>query len=182
MEELDCFPPEILRNPQPFIAFHGLDVTKDVHKKIWEVFTHTRGNDRYSLFFRNFSELNFPQPKPAKSSYEWYVAKGVLKKGWVQKYQNVIPSVLVLFGELDWTDPNINKRTEEFTSQIQLIKDALKGMIVLIQTILIYNDNEITYHSKDVYKDMYLLIWLVTNCFYCCMFLYLESFQYQIKN
>ena len=136
MEELESYPPEILRTPQPLISFYGLDLNKDAHKKIWDVFTHTRGNDRYSLYFTNLTELAFTQPKPSKSSYEWYVAKGILKKGWIHKYQNVIPSVLVLFGELEWTDPNIGKKTEQFARQINDIKVALKGKGVFI--LLLY--------------------------------------------
>jgi len=145
MDEITSCPPELLRIPQPLISFYGLDVKKETHKKIWDTFHHNRSNDRYSIYFNNLTEqgLNFPPPKTSKTSYEWYASKGILKKNWINKYQNIIPSVIVLFTELDWTDPEIKSKTESCAQQVQALKEALKGRGSKIAIILIQNDKNV---------------------------------------
>ena len=59
------------------------------------MFTSNRGLDRHSLLFKNVSDidsLDLPPAKQQKNGYEWYVPKGILKKNWINKHQNVIPS------------------------------------------------------------------------------------------
>jgi len=145
MDEITTCPPELLRIPQPLISFYGLDVKKETHKKIWDTFHHNRSNDRYSIYFNNLTEegLNFPPPKTSKTSYEWYASKGILKKNWINKYQNVIPSVIVLFAELDWTDAEIQSKTETCAQQVQAMKEALKGRGTKIAIILMQNEKSV---------------------------------------
>jgi len=65
------------------------------YRRVWDVFTSNRGLDRHSLYFTNLpniDNLDLPPAKPKKVNYEWYAPKGVLKKNWINKHQNVIPS------------------------------------------------------------------------------------------
>ena len=45
-----------------------------------------------------------PVAKPARQTYEWLVPRGILKRNWMRKHLNVLPSVVVVFADIDWTD------------------------------------------------------------------------------
>ncbi|XP_045142506.1 trafficking protein particle complex subunit 11 [Echinops telfairi] len=40
-----------------------------------------------------------------RTSYEWYIPKGILKTGWMNKHLNLVPALVVVFYELDWDEP-----------------------------------------------------------------------------
>ena len=37
-----------------------------------------------------------------RSTYEWYIPKGILKTKWMHKHLYLSPAVVVMFYELDW--------------------------------------------------------------------------------
>lgn len=57
-----------------------------------------------------------------RSSYEWYIPKGILKRNWMNKYLNDIPSVVVVFYDLDWNDPLWNEKKMECASRVQSLR------------------------------------------------------------
>ena len=144
MKELDEFPHEILRTPQPLIGFSGLDLNQSSHRKVWDVFTSNRGLDRHSLHFVNISGTSgsdFPPIKPKKANYEWYVPKGLLKKNWINKHQNVIPSVVVLFFELNWQDPEIKDKSRICGEKVEQMRTALQGRGTKISVVLMQEES-----------------------------------------
>jgi len=144
MLDADTFPVEILRTPQPLIALSGLEQNKAAHRRVWEVFTSNRGLDRHSLHFINLlqdSSVAFPPVKAKKSSYEWYVPKGVIKIDWIHKHQNLIPSVLVLFQELNWNDGELAEKARQCAERVKQIKGALQGRGTKICVVLLQDDS-----------------------------------------
>jgi len=49
---------------------------------------------------------------------------GVLKKNWFHKHCSEVPSLLVLFYDLEWTDPQWEERQLELASRVQVIRWA----------------------------------------------------------
>ncbi len=45
-----------------------------------------------------------------KTSYNWYVPKGLLKRNWIDKYLSRVPALVVVFVNLDWNDPHYGDR------------------------------------------------------------------------
>ena len=95
-------PAETLVTPVPLIGFLGLDTDNEsqpVHRKVWELFSSNRGLDRHALNFLilNLDSLELPVAKPPRTSYEWYLPRGILKRNWMSKHLYSLPSVIVLF-------------------------------------------------------------------------------------
>lgn len=71
-----------------------------------------------TCFFSFFSMVETMQ----RTSYEWYIPKGILKRNWMNKYLNDIPSVVVIFYDLDWNDPMWNEKKIECSSRVQSLR------------------------------------------------------------
>lgn len=54
-----------------------------------------------------------------RTSYEWYIPKGILKRKWMSKHLNQIPGVTVLFYDLEWDDPMWKTRHTECAATLQ---------------------------------------------------------------
>merc|ERR1719361_3383309 len=72
-------------------------------------------------------QLEFPQMKQRRTSYEWFIPKGILKRNWMSKHLELIPSVVVIFVELDWNDPDFNEKKKECASRVQSVRAILAG-------------------------------------------------------
>ena len=93
-------PGEALVTPVPLIGFIGLNPDQEAgHRVVWELFSSNRGLDRSALNFSLLStdSLELPMAKPPRSSYEWYLPRGVLKRNWINKHLKLVPSVIVMF-------------------------------------------------------------------------------------
>ena len=78
--------------------------------------------------------------KPRRTSYEWFIPKGILKTNWMNKHLNLIPSVVVIFIELDWNDPDWNEKKKECASRVQSVRATLAGRGTKIAIVLIQKD------------------------------------------
>ncbi|MCL4132919.1 UNVERIFIED_CONTAM: hypothetical protein GTU68_025684 [Idotea baltica] len=132
-------PKEVYTPTLPLIGMTGLDIKlKKSHSAVWEAFTVSRRSDRIPLKFILLPEaMDFPSMKQKRQSYEWYIPKGILKSNWINKYLNCIPSLLVLFWDLDWSDPNWLEEKKKISASIQSIKLALSGRSSRIAVVLI---------------------------------------------
>lgn len=133
-------PLELQLGPLPLIGFFGLDVTSNpIHKTIWDAFSANRKIERTALNFKLLPiGTEFPVAKPKTRSYEWYHPKGILKRNWLTKHLNILPSVVVLFQNLEWSDPQWTEKQLQCASHVQSIKNSLQGrntqlIVVLIQ-------------------------------------------------
>ncbi|RXG54551.1 Trafficking protein particle complex subunit 11 [Armadillidium vulgare] len=139
-------PKEISAPALSLIGMTGLDIKKNKnHRSIWETFTINRRSDRLPLKFvlLSLDSLEFPTMKQKRQSYEWYIPKGILKTNWINKYMNLIPSLLVLFWDLDWSDPNWASKKSEIASAIQSMRLALGGRNTRIAVILIQSNSTV---------------------------------------
>jgi len=60
-----------------------------------------------------------------QADYEGYIPNGVLKKQWFTKHCTSVPSLLVLFYDLEWNDPQWGERQLELASRVQVIRWAI---------------------------------------------------------
>lgn len=140
-DEFDPYglPPEVTAHPHALIGMMGLDIqNKATHKAVWEAFAMNRRTDRTPLHFRLLSvDFQMPSMKPKRQSYEWYTPKGILKSNWISKYLYKVPSLVVLFYDLDWNDTNWTEKKNELATKVQTTKTVLGERNVRIALVLI---------------------------------------------
>jgi trafficking protein particle complex subunit 11 len=132
-------PPEVIPDPQPFIALCGLDVVHHAtHRSIWESFASNRGADRLPILYRILpADHEFPVSK-IKKSYEYgTVPGGILKKNWIRKHMYEVPALVVLFVDLEWDDPAFAERKIACSSKIATIRASLAGRSTKIALVLV---------------------------------------------
>lgn len=137
-----ALPSELLVAPQPLIGFCGLDVLKNsVHKSIWDAFNSNRKPDRPAVQFKLLPpNYEFPVAKPKRASYEWYHPKGILKRNWMLKHLHVLPSVVVLFQDMEWNDPLWTDKQVQCASTIQSLKNCLQERNTRLALVLLQKD------------------------------------------
>ncbi|CAD6215592.1 GSCOCG00000404001-RA-CDS [Cotesia congregata] len=131
-------PNELVAKPQALIGLSGLDITNSMHRSIWDSFNNNRRPDGLAIQFKLLPPHHeFPTAKPKRNSYEWYIPKGILKRNWMNKYLNEVPSVVVFFYDLDWNDPMWNEKKMECASRVQSLRSSLEGRSTKIAVVLI---------------------------------------------
>ena len=78
-------PPDLTCTPLALVSFVGLDgqgQEAEAHEALWRRFVVDRGLDRVPVTFRRSDDLRWPQMKPKRNTYEWFIPKGILKKNW----------------------------------------------------------------------------------------------------
>ncbi|KAH8379401.1 hypothetical protein KR009_004669 [Drosophila setifemur] len=129
--DASALPSELLVSPQPLVGFCGLDTVRlGVHKAVWEAFSGSlqrkaaeRAAVQYKLLPPNYE---FPVTKPKRASYEWYHPKGILKRNWMLKHLHVLPSVVVLFQDIEWNDAQWSEKQVQCAGIVQALKNALQ--------------------------------------------------------
>ena len=125
-------PREALVSPVPLIGFIGLNPDSDqsCHRNIWTLFSSNRGLDRSALNFTLLDKLELPMSKPPRTSYEWYLPRGILKTNWMNKHLNQLPSVIVSF----FTCPELPEISAVVSkTRVALGSRQTKLAVVLIQ-------------------------------------------------
>jgi len=131
-----AIPTEAHVTPVPLIGLIGLQTDSDGdsdHRRLWELFSSNRGLDRHALNFLvlDLENLELPVAKPPRTSYEWYLPRGIVKQNWMFKHLNLIPSVIVLFFS--------NPSSTSVSSVVNKVRQALSGVrqtklaVVLLQ-------------------------------------------------
>ncbi|XP_056633401.1 trafficking protein particle complex subunit 11 [Diorhabda sublineata] len=134
-------PPELSVKPLVLVGISGLDIVNNaVHKSIWETFGGSRRIERAPVLFKLVDNAHeFPVMKPRRTSYDWYIPKGILKKNWMKKHLYEVPAVIVIFYDLDWHDPQWNEKMIECASRVQSMRAALEGRNTRLTIVLIQN-------------------------------------------
>ncbi|KAF2982584.1 hypothetical protein EK904_008582, partial [Melospiza melodia maxima] len=57
-----------------------------------------------------------------RTSYEWYIPKGILKTGWMNKHLNLVPALVVVFYELDWDEPQWKEKQLECATRVEIVR------------------------------------------------------------
>ncbi|XP_065568201.1 trafficking protein particle complex subunit 11-like isoform X2 [Artemia franciscana] len=135
MDEL--LPEELKLSFLPLVAVFGLNTSIISNKILWELLTNV---DQRTINYIKIDHLEtqIPQGKPERTSYEWYIPKGILKSTWLQKHVHQIPAVVVCFADLDWNDPAWPEKKAEVIEKVQQLKSIIgtrrcKVALVLIQ-------------------------------------------------
>uniref|UniRef100_A0A3Q1GS95 Trafficking protein particle complex subunit 11 n=1 Tax=Acanthochromis polyacanthus TaxID=80966 RepID=A0A3Q1GS95_9TELE len=117
-------PPELCCRPMAFVALTGLDVVYNaVHRAIWDAFCANRRADRVPISFKVLpGDHEYPKCRTKRTSYEWYIPKGILKTGWMNKHLNLVPALVVLFYELDWDDPQWKEKQSECATKVEIVR------------------------------------------------------------
>lgn len=131
-------PAELIAKPLALICLSGLDITNTMHRSIWDAFNNNRRPDSAAIQFKLLGiNHEFPTAKPKRNSYEWYIPKGIIKRNWMNKYLNEIPSLVVCFYDLDWNDPLWNEKKLDCAQKIQSLRTSLEGRSTKIAVVLV---------------------------------------------
>ncbi|KAL2077658.1 hypothetical protein ACEWY4_027162 [Coilia grayii] len=132
-------PPELCCRPMAFVALTGLDVVYNaVHRAIWDAFCANRRADRVPISFKVLpGDHEYPKCRTKRTSYEWYIPKGILKTGWMNKHLNLVPALVVLFYELDWDDAQWKEKQSECATKVEIVRTSLQGRNTKVAVVLI---------------------------------------------
>ena len=90
-------PSELLATPIPPVALVGLDATSN-HAPIWKAMAEGGVTRSLRWLLIDDPGNDLPKsPKARRTSYEWFIPKGILKTNWMTKHLNQVPSVAVVF-------------------------------------------------------------------------------------
>lgn len=146
-------PDEFTYHPVPLIGFFGLEdaASDDVHGLVWSSFATNRQVDRIPLYFKIFPDDHvIPPPKAKKSSYEWFIPQGILKTNWVSKHLFDIPSVAVVFFDLDFDDPGWSNKEFKFVSKVAAVRKQLNGRDSRLAVVLIQRNRGLQPSQQQV--------------------------------
>uniref|UniRef100_A0A1I8II12 Foie-gras_1 domain-containing protein n=1 Tax=Macrostomum lignano TaxID=282301 RepID=A0A1I8II12_9PLAT len=112
------FPEQLTEKPVGLVALTGLDVERNPsHKAILDTFSQHRKPDRLPLrFVRN---------------------AGILKCGWLRKHLVLVPSLVVVFFDLDWDDPQFREKQIECASRVRVVRECLAGRLTSVAVVLL---------------------------------------------
>ncbi|KAL5016623.1 hypothetical protein ScPMuIL_006212 [Solemya velum] len=133
-------PAELVCRPMGLVVLTGLDITYNaIHKTIWDSFCNNRRPDRVPLQFKVFQgDHEYPKSRANKrQSYEWYIPKGILKHGWMNKQLNMVPSVVVVFYDLDWDENMWKEKQMECATRVEIVRNSLQGRGTKVAVVLI---------------------------------------------
>ncbi|XP_055958826.1 trafficking protein particle complex subunit 11 [Patella vulgata] len=132
-------PSELLCRPTGLVVLTGLDITYNaIHKSIWDSFCNNRRSDRVPLKF-NVMEADhvYPKSKSKRTSYQWYIPKGILKRSWMKKHLNEVPAVVVVFFDLDWDENLWKEKQMECATRVEIVRNSLQGQGTKVSVVLI---------------------------------------------
>nr|XP_033799055.1 trafficking protein particle complex subunit 11 [Geotrypetes seraphini] len=133
------FPVELCCRPMAFVTLTGLDVTYNaIHRAIWDAFCVNRRADRVPISFKVLpGDHEYPKCRSKRTSYEWYIPKGILKTGWMNKHLNLVPALVVVFYELDWDEPQWKEKLLECATRVEIVRQSLQGRNTKVAVVLI---------------------------------------------
>ncbi|GIX72364.1 trafficking protein particle complex subunit 11 [Caerostris extrusa] len=136
--DIGDLPFELTSNPSAYVAVTGLDIENNaIHRTIWESFTTNR-QDRVPLFLKLLRDgQEFPKAKQKRTSYDWYVPKGILKTNWLSKHLTEVPAVAVQFVDLDWDSPSWSEKRLECANKLGVLRDSLQLRSTRVALVLI---------------------------------------------
>nr|DBA29121.1 TPA: hypothetical protein GDO54_009378 [Pyxicephalus adspersus] len=133
------FPVELCCRPMAFVTLTGLDVTYNaIHRAIWDAFCANRRADRVPISFKVLpGDHEYPKCRTKRTSYEWYIPKGILKTGWMNKHLNLVPALVVVFYELDWDEAQWKEKQSECATRVEIVRQSLQGRNTKVAVVLI---------------------------------------------
>uniref|UniRef100_A0A8C3UZW0 Trafficking protein particle complex subunit 11 n=1 Tax=Catharus ustulatus TaxID=91951 RepID=A0A8C3UZW0_CATUS len=97
-----------------------------------------RSADRVPISFKVLpGDHEYPKCRTKRTSYEWYIPKGILKTGWMNKHLNLVPALVVVFYELDWDEPQWKEKQLECATRVEIVRQSLQGRNTKVAVVLI---------------------------------------------
>jgi hypothetical protein len=130
-------PHALLVTPTAPVALIGLDATGS-HAVLWRALSEGGGSRSLRWLLIDNPGTDLPKsPKARRTSYEWFIPKGILKTNWMTKHLDSVPSVAVVFTDLEWSSPEWNERKMECSARVQAVRAALSGRGTKIALVLV---------------------------------------------
>lgn len=92
-------------------------------------------NSWFLLFVANSLQL---LQSLQRTSYEWYIPKGILKTGWMNKHLNLVPALVVVFYELDWDEPQWKEKQSECATRVEIVRYGFHWYIAHVCYLLTF--------------------------------------------
>ena len=145
MEKTFVLPKELVNYPKPYIVLTGLNITHNaIHQTVWDAFVNNRGQNRVPIKIACLpGDHSYPKKKTARTSYDWYIPKGLLKSKWMDKHLNRVPAVVAIFIELDWDDSAWQERHQACASRVQVVRASLQGRNTKLCVVLLQNQKPV---------------------------------------
>lgn len=75
-----------------------------------------------TLLLQNWHYYWFSNNGVQRTSYEWYIPKGILKTAWMKKHLEQVPAVVVIFFDLDWDENMWKERQMECATKVEIVR------------------------------------------------------------
>ncbi|CAF4925577.1 unnamed protein product [Rotaria sp. Silwood1] len=145
-------PEELSIVPRGLVCLANLNTRQHpVHRSIWELLDKERANAPLRYRLVDIDE-QYPRSKAKRATYEWYVPKGILKTNWMHKHLHLVPSLIVIFFELDWNDSLFKDKQIELKNKIDMVRTNLDARAAAISVVLLQNKNSFP-TVDDVYSS-----------------------------
>eukprot|EP00040_Diaphanoeca_grandis_P015772 m.80876 g.80876 ORF g.80876 m.80876 type:complete len:639 (-) comp25358_c0_seq2:213-2129(-) len=137
--------PELLVRPRGLVKIFGLDLEEKSgpHQEVWAALTQGRTPESVPLSYQLVKNPNsvFPKRKTKKQqdtnvTDDDVVPLGILKSNWVNKHRSCIPSVVVVFFNLDWQSEDWATREAECAKTINELRTAMDGRFTRLVAVL----------------------------------------------
>eukprot|EP00038_Savillea_parva_P000401 m.95974 g.95974 ORF g.95974 m.95974 type:complete len:1226 (+) comp10134_c0_seq1:244-3921(+) len=140
--------PLLLKRARGLVKIHGLTPDTDAsHKQVWSALTEGRPDTGIPLQYELTPETAdiFPDRKSKKkddrrnsvATEEDFIPEGIVKENWVHKHKEQIPSVVVIFFNLEWQAENWATRESECADLINGIRANAKGRYTRLVAVLL---------------------------------------------
>eukprot|EP00053_Salpingoeca_punica_P015497 m.143074 g.143074 ORF g.143074 m.143074 type:complete len:1113 (-) comp16731_c1_seq1:222-3560(-) len=132
--------------PKGLVSVLGLKPTTPVHSVVWATLNDARGSDDGSVplnyVLAESPAKVFPKRKDkphevSRLTDEIAEPAGILKARWMSKHMFEVPSVVVVFFELEWEDPAWDSRREQCSRLLQSLREASGGRATKLVVVLL---------------------------------------------
>lgn len=132
-------PRELTCRPLGLVVLTGLDITYNaIHRAIWDSFSANRRADRVPLNFKILpGDHEYPKCRSKRTSYEWYIPKGIMKSNWMKKHLEEVPSLVVVFFDLDWDESLWKEKQMECATRVEVVRHSLSSRATKVAVVLI---------------------------------------------
>ena len=89
--------------------------------KVWGKSRGSR-SDRYIYILTAVEPSLLPFSHFQRASYDSYAPRGVLKANWMRKHLEEVPTLVVLFMDLDWNHPSWVEKKTECQSKVESLR------------------------------------------------------------
>ena len=76
-----------------------------------------------------------------KEDLDMFIPDGIIKSGWLEKHLERVPSLVCLFVDLEWTDPNWNARLGEIVSKLKVLRQLLANRRTQLTIVLMQGNH-----------------------------------------